>query len=531
MRYLNGSIGPRPPFTDLKLDHTVPLVPGWAGNFFGAYWVGGANKVVVIMDSGVVYASDDPTGSPHWTLVGNLGFTPSCACVNGTGLQVGSVQLQTAGNPNIGFAAYVDPIANTITPITGQPMCDWLVAYSAFVVAGLDKKFAPTLKGSSVIWFSDLTANITDIPGQSWTSAQGNLTGVVGIGDFEPISGLFTQKDTLVIAKQGGEWWSLTGIPSGPPTIRRIDKGLDFLGVGGSIRQSNIWYPNGRSIATFTGSTTSTSDAPDLGDFGGDSDYRYGTFVTVSELENTDEFMLTALGTGLTGKKFPWVFLHHGMQGTGTSSGWSRHLLSYQADTVNLGSNFSVHVGNAVTWLFLQEGNNMPVQTYQFDIRQEIPYQGLNASFPAGNPVGIYQDMGTGAPVTGTFQIPEWWSPDGWNAHVHEVFVDLDFDAAAWQNAADAGSDPAQVVGFSINVEALNLKGAESSRTSRTLTWSPDNRIRPVPASNTNMLRTRASFRVGDQGASSGFQIKLSNMRGIQVWRIVGIVNIDLSEP
>lgn len=533
MRYLNGSIGPRPAFTPLNIKIAPPyaLAPGFTDSFFGAYWVGGVSKVVLLMTSGDVFQSDDPSGTPGWNYIGNLGFVPTCACVNGVGVQVGSVDIVSSGNPDIAAGAFIDPISMAIAPITGQPVCDLMVAFGVFIVVGLDRTYAPTLPASSLIWFSDLPGDLNTVPGQSWTGAQGDGVGVVGVGDFQPVSGLFTQKDTLVIAKQAGEWWSLTGIPTSPPVIRRIDVGLEYKGVGGSVRQSNIWFPNGRDIGTFTGSLVAVSDLPDLGDFGGNSIYQYGTFDGLSQLEQTDEFILTATGTSYTGQLFPWAFIHHGMAGAGTSPGWSRHLLPYLGRTINPGSNIPLFVGDSVTWLFLQVAPNEPIDVFQFDIRQEIPYQEYNATFPAGNPAAIYADMGQAGIVSGTFQIPEWWAPDGQNAHVTEVFVDLDFDAAAWQNAKNAGINPAEIVGFSMYVEALNLKGADASRASRTLSWTPADKSRPVPKSNTSMLRTRASFRIGDQGLSSGFRINLTQMRGIQMWRILAMVDIDASEP
>src|SRR5580692_3876437 len=110
MRYLNGSVGPRPPFTDLHLllDSAHAIDPGYSESFFGPYWVGGVNKVVMLMTSGDVWESD----------------VPSCACVNGIGIQVGSVDVVSTGNPDIGMAAFIDPVSRVIAPITGQPVCN-----------------------------------------------------------------------------------------------------------------------------------------------------------------------------------------------------------------------------------------------------------------------------------------------------------------------------------------------------------------------------------------------------------------------
>lgn len=487
------------------------------------------------MSNGDVFTSPDYTGTPSWSYIGRLPYTPSCAVVNGVGVTVGSVGTAVAGNPNMCLASYIDPVALTITPITGMPVCNMMVAYNEFIVVGLRADPASGITtGSSIVWFSDLPANISDLPGISWTLAQGNGVGVVGVGTAEPASGLFTQKDTLVVSKQGGEWWTMTGIPTGPPVIRRMDVGLDFKAVGGAVRQSNIWYPNGRDIGTFTGSRIDVSELPDLGDLGGTSSaYTYGTFNGIASLAQADEFMLTGTGRSTVGNKVPWVFIRHGMSGAGTAPGWSRHVLNYLGAGASYvdSSHVPLAVGDSMIWLFLQARPNLPVDVFQFDIRQEIPYERPGAAFPAGNPKALYADMGTGEIVTSVFSIPEWWAPDGHLAHVTEVFVDLDYDAAAWQNAVASGVDPSALVGFNVSVDSLNHVNRDSARTSQPLPWAPAHITRPVPVSNTNMMRTRASFRVGDQGPGSGFRINLLQMRGIQVFRVLATVELDISAP
>ncbi|MGH7743915.1 MAG: hypothetical protein ACREQ5_03730, partial [Candidatus Dormibacteria bacterium] len=439
MRYLNGAVGPRPPFQALNMPllgpaQGAPPNPGWNGNFFTALWVGGLRRIVLIMDNGDVFVSSGSGGviplgtypaTFGWYYIGRLSFTPGTACVNGDNIFVGGFQNQTPGNPATNPAAMINPAAVTITNLTGVPACNKSVAYQQFIVVGLAANPAASLAGSSVIWFSDIPANISDLPGQSWTSATGNNVGVVGVGTAEAISGLFTQKDTLVISKQGGEWWTLVGIPSGPPTIRRLDVGLDFKVVGAAIRQSNIWYPNGRDIGTFTGTAVLISALPDLDDFGGSSKYTYGTFNGITSLVNPDEFMLTATGTRYNGQNVPWVFIHHGLEGTGTSPGWSRHVLDYRGlgGSFVASSNIPLHVGDGVVWLFLQAQPNLQVDVFQFDVRSEIPYQRVGPSFPPGNPAALYQDLTDITPVAGEFSIPEWWAPDGHNAGVQKVFV------------------------------------------------------------------------------------------------------------
>jgi hypothetical protein len=535
VRYLNGSIGPRPPFaTVTRLPNSPPSQP-WGGSIVAALWVGGLRQVCLIMSNGDVWHAGDFSTEPGnitWVFFGNLGFVPSVACVNGLGVMVGSLTVQSGGNPNTCFAAFVDIANNVITPITGMPICNLMVSYQQFIVVG-NTLFSSG--NTSTLFFSDLPANINDTPGLSWTAAQANGVGVVGIGTAEPVSGLFTQKDTLVIPKQGGEWYTLTGIPSGPPIIRRIDVGLDFRGVGGPVRQSNIWYPNGRDIGVFTGSAVQVDDLPDYDDLGSTSKYDYNHLTGLCQLSQADEFLLMGTALNDVGDQVVWAFIRHGLAGVATSTGWSRHVLQYEPNhTVQAPTPIPVYVGDSVAWIFLQAAADHPVDVFQFDIRQEIPYQktwDTGANFPHGNPEALYADAQAGTVVNGFLSIPEWWSPDGHNAQVHEIFVDLDYDGAAWQNASDAGIDPSRVVGFDVTVDALNLKGADNSRSSFALPWGPPDIVRPVPTSNTNMIRTRAYLRVGDQGASSGFRINLTNMRGVQVYRILATVDVSVSEP
>lgn len=535
MRYLNGSVGPRPSFTLLRdFFGKAANAPG-GSTMFGAYWVGGIRQVVLIRTDGNVYRILDQSnvrsaGNPGvWEFIGNLGFTPTCATVSGCNVVVGSTTVTVAGTPNLVKSAYIDPIAFTITPITGMPICDRMVAYNQFIVVGYTGAARVSGANPSLIYFSDLPTNIRDLPGLNWTLATNNGVGVVGVGTAEPISGLFTQKDTLVISKMGGEWWTLTGIPTTPPTIRRVDVGLDFNGVGSAVRQSSIWYPNGRDIGIFNGSATQIMELPDIDDFGGASRYSYNIFTGLSSLVNSDEFMLAGYSTNLGGQNVPWVFIRHGLSGIATAAGWSRHTIESLTGNVNAPTPWPVYVGDGITWLFVQSPASS-INVYQFDIRQEIPYES-QGTFPAGNPKALYAD-GIGADVpTGSFAIPEWWAPDGHLAHVTRVFVDLDYDAAAWQNASAAGTNPADVIRMAVNVSAINIRGDDVVRASQPLLWTPKDVPRLVSGSNTGMTRTRAVFRVGEQGPASGFQIGINNIRGIQIFRVLANVNVDLAEP
>lgn len=416
-----------------------------------------------------------------------------------------------------------------------MPSCNAIVAYKEFVVTGR-KPTADGTPGTNVLWFSDRPGTIGGQPGLFWTN---NSVQQVAVGTNESIAGLFVQKNALAIPKVGGDWYTMTGAWDNG-TIRKADVGLDFQGVGAAVRQSNIWYPNGRDIGAFTGAQTIIEPLPDFQDTGTTSQY-FGTdpslavgvqpaFTGLAQLEQIDEFILTGAASPAppSGPGYQ-AFIRHGAAGAGTAVGWTRHTLPYGSQVASSIGNQPLFVGNALVWNFFQNNSTNNLDVFQFDIRQEIPYAGLGGVTSAGDPRQLYQDFLTGQVVKGEFHIPEWWAPDGSKAHVAAVLVDFDYDTVAWQTVQNLGGDPSTVVGFEVNVDALNLFRADGVRSSRSIPWAPPQKVRPIPASNAQMVRHRAAFKMGEQGAASGFRVNVTNMRGVQLYRVVAVVDLEIA--
>lgn len=111
--------------------------------------------------------------------------------------------------------------------------------------------------------------------------------------------------------------------------------------------------------------------------------------------------------------------------------------------------------------------------------------------------------------VAGSVNFPEWHSQAAEEAQVRSVIVDF----RSWNTGGSLTNH------FDLTVNALRPWNAASPVGSQTLSWDESGSL-----SATGGTLKRQVFSFGDQGLGNGFQIALSNMRGISLQRVQVIV-------
>lgn len=492
IRYPNGAVGPRP-----ALKYRSDLGATITGQVIFVEYAAGIDMLYVVTNAGYVYRRNSfLVGGGSWSVT-VTGLSPICAAVYGNDLYIGApggVYRVTSGGVQTG------PFANS------PANCSFLVEYREVLVG------AGNASGSVAY----------SAPGDGTTWPASNTLGI-GAANIT-IVGLFAQRNSLVTALANGEWWTTTGFLTQGGTVgndvtRRADLGPVYAGFGCSVMQSTIWYVNGRDACNFTGAQTSMEPIPDADGLPG------AYFPTLNEpgapltctsiepaLTQPDSFLVVGTGT-VNAAQVNYGFLRQG------TTGWTRHTLPVAAPNLSLPKAKGVFSGD----VFLVSQNGTQLRMYQWLPRLETPY-----GYNNGDPLVNNLDGDTAAVVGGSFSLPEWWVPDGGSAHVHGVVVDFEYDQNAITDTIANGNSADSVVHFDINVEALNLYEADLSRTSNTQSFTPKADALARAAAGVNQpVRRRELFRVGDQGIGSGFRVNLTNMRGVMVYRIVVVVDLE----
>lgn len=101
--------------------------------------------------------------------------------------------------------------------------------------------------------------------------------------------------------------------------------------------------------------------------------------------------------------------------------------------------------------------------------------------------------------------LPEFWSEKGRQLTVREVKVDF----VKWNTGAATNH-------FDVTVEALSLYDAAGGRASATLSFDEAG-----SSASTSGVEDHRVFGFGDQGSGTGYQIRLDNLRGVGIRRVV----------
>lgn len=472
MVYQNGAIGPRCGLKNLG----VTGAPG--KSIRGMGWCSYAGKEVWFVADDDVYGFSDATpGGAVFTYTGSLGATPSypvAAAIDPAGTYI----------TNFGDATYlINHATTTVTELSGSPGGRCIAMYGGRMLIG---GIGTGLNSGNRIMFSEIADYNT------WPSVN-----FLDIGDGWQIRAIFPQRTHLLIAKEDGSWWVLSGTLGGTSTdfsVRKVFGG----GVAGSsdpaIQASAPWsptdavmlengdvlfIPNGRDYpARFTGSFTRHDKY--LQWLQGANTAKAGNNIPPTlcmRVLNYDDEVAVVSGTRL-------MLLHEGV--------WSFHTFDVPTDAWLV-------AGSRDHFVVASAGDNMTSTPPVFYTARTY----INRPGQAG---AIYESAGDGSDTMfpAQFTLPEKWAKDGDEVLVRHVVIDF----------LKHLPNTAQTNHFDLTVTALRKYQATSS-TSPTKSYDA-----PQGEGTLTGVQQRIQLDFAEQGYGNGFQLNFSNLRGVAIQKI-----------
>lgn len=359
-----------------------------------------------------------------------------------------------------------------LSVLTGSPSARAIVSYGDRLVLGdITGSLTNRIRFSDALnYFSWPSANFIDI-GADWF-----------------INGLLVQRQHLVIAKQVG-FFVLTGVPGVNPVIRKISGDHGPLSSAESAMGQNDLLYNWPTIGHFPAA------------FNGSRQIKQRHLDNFLPLSGTGDTVPTT--TGVTP-----------LLDDADGAAW---LQSSKAIVFRDGV-FTYHTfGVTTTGLTAKEGGSGGLVTfcdgggvsssakfYVWDVNQDRP--GIEGS--THDRAGDASDVA----VSGSVTFPEWWAPNASEFRVRAVIVDF----RKWNTGASNTNH------FDLKVDMLRRYNNTSPTASNTVSFDEA----PASASASGTLDRRI-FGFGEQGNGNGFQIVMTNCRGIAIQRIEVILDME----
>ncbi len=492
-----SGIGPRPPFQAMGITGlpqkkllTFTVFRG-SDNF---------TRFCFSFDDGTVYLSLTTAGSAA-SSAGTVTPIPTAAANFGS--EVYFVSNNGTGGAKINGAG-------TLTAIAAMPQGYLIVRYG-------DQAAVMTSAAANTIRWSD-TLDFT-----TWPAANTNP-----IGDPQAVVAMYSQRNSLVLPKVGGDIYVYTGVLGVNETLRRVDAGVRHLtpseGSGAVVSQSGLWYPSNQLLGNFTGAVIVPTTRPDV-----PLKALYSTNPwfnnpgSIAPCIRSDEFLLIGTYDLLSNAnaKNIWFAAHRPDVG-----GWTRHIVPV-TDYVVTGAGVSTGVACVKVANFAHDGvpyfctlsdtsgnGGRAPGAYGIFTEQEYPLV-PNSTFYSGTAgTTTLLDGDSGAPVVATLAVEE-WDAAAENITVKTIIVDYSY--------APGFTPLATYNKFDISVEAVQTAGSETVRRSGITTFTPLGTGSTPDGS--PLVRGQARFQVGDQGPGIGFRIRLDDWRGIIVHRLSAVVD------
>lgn len=358
---------------------------------------------------------------------------------------------------------------------------------------------------------------------------------VVRVGDTVPATGIYVQRDTVVITKIDGSVWMFTGTLGVNETLRRIDVGLLHPVAGhakGAVAgNSVIYWTSGSKMTAYTGAQLKTIPRPDMPYTAGYASDPHtdnvGAVVGTAELNSF--LVLGTMDNIITPTtRLPWFHSYSPEQG------WNRHTFpvtaGYTIPSLHLSGLTSTdsakairttqHVNGAVYACRPSDAAGVTtLKHYVIVPRMETPYA-VSLPYQWGT-LNATVDGDTAVPVVATFQSAEWWAPDGEECIVRALLVNFSYDSDAAVVSA-LGSEVGHR--FDIGVDAMQRQdGGVSSSTA--IAFVPTSGVTSAVDAGT-MRRGKIRFDFADQGVGGGFRWTLANWRGIQIHWVTAMVDV-----
>lgn len=366
----------------------------------------------------------------------------------------------------------ITPATPTVADMTGAPAAIAVVQNGERVIligntGGKYRRLRYSAKADPTSWPA---ANFIDIPYPNTAQEGFSLTHIAEI------------RQRLVIANDGGEWWALTGVPGVNDVLRRqqradrtpanrhhaarIGEALYLVVVDGSDLPPVI----------FTGTTTEKDTLRHLGKWNNSN-----TVARVAARPGVDHFLaLAANGRALASINGTWTF-HQFAQPI------AYPFIDSNADSQQL-------------FIFCDGGGaSAPPLFYAFDSDLNRPAKTSDTYASPGD------DSTT--PVDAEFTTAVQWAKDGDELNPRWITVNF----AKWNTGSTARNH------FDLEVIMHHRHNQAGTRVATVpLTWDE-----MASATTSDATPDSARFNVGAQGPGQGFQIRVSNMRGVAVRNII----------
>lgn len=475
--YRTGELGVRP---GVRLTNPTGMANGsvWGMGRLplnaGSIWYGQGNAIKYFQPLGlgaVSTATNTLTGTPTSVTFDETGATTFLATTTENGYSFNGA---------------------TITQLTNMPDAQSIAVYGDRLAV------VPVSAKNTVVFSAAASYN-------NWTISAGNAVSVT-VGDTDEITAIYAQRGHLAILKRYSGLWVLTGTPGTNEALRQVARfngPANHQASGRTRSDDRIWFSPSASqyMAAFDGASVQSIDdyPPPL--------YDGIAARSVVTLKDDDQaglaFVIPPDHSGsLVYDNEVWVRYN---------GAWTRH---------SFGVQFRQHVTTILAG-YCQDGSSA-LSNIRFGTGMVFGDfgAGVNPSFwtwmPFMDRPGLEADpLGTGTgeragdvsttAVTGSFDLPHFVDPDGNEVMVTGVRVEF----RSWNNGA---SDNTQ---FTAQVRAIREYEGDYVDSS-TQTWS----AAPSSSALAGTYR-RAEFGFGDQGFGSGFQIKVSGMKGVAIRRIV----------
>ncbi|HET6873211.1 MAG TPA: hypothetical protein VFH70_00435 [Acidimicrobiales bacterium] len=487
VRYIDGSIGPRSGLVNLG----VTGLPVGTVNGLGYQPVPGKSGWVIV--GSTLYRFDAETAGSAATSIGALAVAPTRPV---TSVQIGQYTYLT----NFGDKTYrYDPQAGTLTALTGSPGGSCIAVHQDRLVVGCSSS------NGNRIYYSD-PASTGDNFG-TWPAS-----GYIDVGNQWEVRSLTEQRDHLVITKQDGSYWLLTGTPTVNDTLR-----LAWGGVGrGSLAMGPIW-----ACRTTLGGDGLVWGIPYGADypvhFNGvtPADLRFLSFMGGNFADDGAGHVDVGITSGFHADELMVV--------SGNASAQNAGLLRREGVFTKhaFGANVSGFIASGNTGRMLLTDGGGAAAPVMYAWR---PF-GVQRPNVVGNNLESVGD-GSNTPLSASFAMPEWQERGGGLVTVREVHVDFQ----KWNTGAAATNH------FDLTVTATRRYGTSGNpnpgtKDSATQSFDEAGSAAAAPGASLTgpgTLDTR-HFYFGGQGKGGGFILKFANLRGVAIQRIEAIVTIEPS--
>jgi hypothetical protein len=458
--YPNGAIGPRPPFVQIPVTGLPTL------QIRHMIYNAAQAVMVVIFTNRAVYKFNPVTGGAA-TLIGTI--ATAVDDVTSSGNIIYGCRLAATGTGGV----LINLASSTISNLASMPNGQFIRVYGPqwIVVGGANaNRIHYSALGDATSWPGDFT----------------------DVGDLTPITGVFLQRNAISVVKSGGEWWAVTGV-LGAETVRRSEKGLDYISPGVVTAADNVWWVNGRDMGTFSGAQVRSELRPDV---------PYTNEVTIggnppdeelpedaAPLASGDDLIVVGVSESSEASGYYFGYAH-----VRTNGVWTRHVLPLAAVTELPGTILFVEPTASGVPVVAYRGTASDAPSfYRWDARTEFPLgptviDGDTAYFTTGS--------------SGEFSTPEFWPEEGDLVHVRRVIVDFSY----------RGADVLLAVG----VRALN-RSADGEVESTEQEWTPSSNEQ----THDTFVRRRVVMSFGDQGDGGGAVVDIALAHSIMVHRVI----------